>query len=161
MAAKIFKVFSAVFTPTGGSAYTIPGVTSAQETISAQKRTTRADGAIAVNKIYMEGHECSVQLTSESNEMAVVAAGRSALPYAGAKGVLVLVCKEQLTGVGLDTPTHTRTYPASGAAALSAVVLTAGPSPSMPVDGNPSTSLTFEVAESAGNPAMFVSVADA
>ncbi len=161
MAAKIFKVYSAVFTPTDGTPYTIPGVTSAQETISAQKRTTRADGAIGVNKIYMEGHECAIQLTSESNQMAVAAAGRTALPYAGVKGVLVLVVKEQLTGVGLDTGTHTRTYPATNAAAESAVVLTAGPSPSMPVDGNPSSSLTFEVSESAGDISKFVSVEDA
>lgn len=161
MAAKIFKVYSAKFTPTGGSEYTVPGVTSMQETISAQKRTQRADGAIAVNNVFMEGHECQIQLTLEGNGSAVQSAGRTAVPYPGVKGVLVVVCKEQLTGVGLDTGTHTRTYPASGAAADSAVVLTAGPTPSFPIDGVPASTLTFDVAEKAGDHTKFVSTSDA
>ncbi len=159
MAAKIFKVFGAYFTPTSGAEYQIPGVLSMQESPSAQKRTTRADGAIAVTKVYTEGHEMDVSLTMESNDSSVADAGRTAFPSIGVGGSLRVVCKEQATGVGHETAVHTRTYPAASAAALSAAVVTAGPTPSFPIDGNPTSALTFSLSISDGDRTKFVSVA--
>lgn len=158
-AALIYKLAAAIFTKTGGSPITLTGATQATETPNADKRTTRADGAVGITSIYMEGHSLQVQISLESNDAATLAAALADLKL-GAVGVLTLLTKKQAAGVDfVASGDQLRTYPAATAAAGSRAVLVAGPTAGFPIDGNPTTSLTFEVFESDGDYTKFVSVA--
>jgi hypothetical protein len=143
---KIYKVKSATFASTA-----IPGCVSSSENYVASRQTTRADGAIGITKVYTEGHHLEVTITLESNE-------KHALFKIGDAGSLVIVAFEQEVGVGaVSAADITITYPGATSSAGKAVVTAVGHG--YPLNGNPTSTVTFTVYDDAGDRTKLRSVA--
>ena len=144
---KTYKPYSAVH-----GANTLKGLVSYSLSIGASAVSQRADGAVSQTRVYTEGHKATVSLTAEVNESI-------ANFHVGDAAALTVLFYSQLEGANSGALTASRTVllPKSGDQAHA--VLTSI-SDSAPHNGQPTVTLTFEVAAASGVPADLYTITD-